>query len=280
MKETVSRRDINTYLLTGATALTLASLGGLFYRVVSRSEEREMRILYTNSAENPEPVSNQGAVTSELKTDSNGYAYQRFIDSYDSHLSQEVNERVVNILTNIGRAKWFNEAVSRVSKFKQFIDQYRGSIPYHLAVSWIVQESGGNPKAKHPNTGAAGLTQLMEETAMLLGIKSRERFNPEISIRGGLTYLRTFVEPWFPVPDGLNSNTTRNVRESILNSRNTIVLGLSTYNWGPGMLERNILNRGLGDSSWERLKKHLPEETRNYVPEILSRKFILDDGKV
>ncbi|MEO5339084.1 MAG: lytic transglycosylase domain-containing protein [Magnetococcus sp. MYC-9] len=64
------------------------------------------------------------------------------------------------------------------------------------------------------NRGAAGLMQLMPETARLLGVKNR--FNPEQNLRGGARYLRQMMELY---PDDL-------------------ALALAAYNAGPSTVSR------------------------------------------
>ena len=61
----------------------------------------------------------------------------------------------------------------------------------HLLLSVISVESGFNPRAVSPKL-AAGLMQLMPETAARFGV--RDRFDPRENVRGGATYLRSLLE--------------------------------------------------------------------------------------
>ncbi|GEM_PF-1873081 len=109
--------------------------------------------------------------------------------------------------------------------------------------SWVAYipevESGYNPRAVSPK-GAAGLWQLMPETARRFGLKVNkevdERFDPEKSTRVALKYIRYLFEKF---------------------GRWDLVL--VAYNWGEGNAEKL---KGL--NLWENLHR-LPEETRDYL---------------
>lgn len=64
-------------------------------------------------------------------------------------------------------------------------------ISAHLLLSVMAVESGFNPRALSPKS-AAGLMQLMPETAARFGV--RDRFDPRQNILGGATYLRSLLE--------------------------------------------------------------------------------------
>lgn len=65
------------------------------------------------------------------------------------------------------------------------------SIDPHLIMAIVDAESGGNPEALSPK-GAAGLMQLMPETAAELGVVNR--FDPEENIASGTRYLRGLMD--------------------------------------------------------------------------------------
>ncbi len=82
-----------------------------------------------------------------------------------------------------------------------------------LVASVIAQESAGNPDAVS-HAGAAGLMQLMTETARELGVS--DRFDPADNIKGGTAYLRKMLDRY----------------------RNDMDLALAAYNSGPGSVDR------------------------------------------
>ncbi len=61
----------------------------------------------------------------------------------------------------------------------------------NLLLSVMAVESGFDPKAVSPKS-AAGLMQLMPETAARFGVE--DRFDPRANVRGGATYLRFLLE--------------------------------------------------------------------------------------
>ena len=85
----------------------------------------------------------------------------------------------------------------------------------HLLHSVISVESGFNPRAVSPKM-AAGLMQLMPETAARFGV--RDRFDPRDNVRGGAAYLRWLLELF----------------------RGDLTLALAAYNAG----EKAVLARG------------------------------------
>lgn len=76
-----------------------------------------------------------------------------------------------------------------VEIYEQLIEQYSAhhALDPNLVKALIQVESGGNPNAVSPK-GAAGLMQLMPETAAELGASNR--FDPEQNIASGTLYLR------------------------------------------------------------------------------------------
>jgi soluble lytic murein transglycosylase-like protein len=65
------------------------------------------------------------------------------------------------------------------------------SVDPHLIMAIVDAESGGNPEALSPK-GAAGLMQLMPETAAELGVVNR--FDPEENIASGTRYFRGLMD--------------------------------------------------------------------------------------
>ena len=101
--------------------------------------------------------------------------------------------------------------------YAELLDRY--SVYYGLdpnLVRAVIQaESGGNPRALSPK-GAAGLMQLMPDTANQMGAK--DRFDPEQNIASGTRYLRTLLDRF-----------------------HSVELALWAYNAGPGAVRKGVL---------------------------------------
>jgi soluble lytic murein transglycosylase-like protein len=124
------------------------------------------------------------------------------------------------------------------------------NIPVELVDSVIEVESGWNPYAVSKK-GAAGLMQLMPETALRFGV--RDRFNVEQNVRGGVAYLAWLIRLF----------------------KGDLRLAVAAYNVG----ESQILLRGLAYSSREvfeyvsrvaqlyrRMRFESPRRLANYTP--------------
>lgn len=104
----------------------------------------------------------------------------------------------------------------------------------HLLHAVISVESGHNPRAVSPK-GAAGLMQLMPDTARRYGVA--DRFDPDQNVMGGALYLRDLM----------------------LRFDNRLDLVLAAYNAGEGAVERH--GRAIPPYA----------ETRRYVPKVIER---------
>lgn len=104
-------------------------------------------------------------------------------------------------------------------------------IPENIAFGLVAAESSGNPIATSPK-GAMGLMQLMPDTAASLGVT--DPYNPEQSIKGGLTYLKQMYDQF-----------------------GSYDAAIAAYNCGP--------NRYQSSGVWE----NLPAETKAHVPAVM-----------
>ena len=105
----------------------------------------------------------------------------------------------------------------------------------------INQESGNNPYAVNSRTGAAGLMQVMQATALDPGygvapLNWDMRFDRAANRRFGEDYLSAMINHY-------GGDQER---------------ALVAYNWGPGNANK-----------WDGDRASLPEETRNYLAKIL-----------
>ncbi|WP_369788309.1 lytic transglycosylase domain-containing protein [Rouxiella sp. WC2420] len=108
------------------------------------------------------------------------------------------------------------------------------SLPTGLLNSVATTESGGNQFAVS-GAGAKGLFQFMDGTAKDMGLQGNDVFDPKKSAEAAAKYLAQLLKA-----------THGNLNEA-----------LAAYNWGLG----NVQRKGLDNA---------PEETRNYVPKVLS----------
>jgi membrane-bound lytic murein transglycosylase D len=112
------------------------------------------------------------------------------------------------------------------------------------ALVWLAEiESSFDPRARSP-VGAAGLYQLMPETARGLGLKLKptdERLVPEKNARAAATYLRQLHRQF------------KDWR-----------LALAAYNAGPGRISQLLKRRRA--QSFDAIAPSLPAETQMYVP--------------
>jgi len=111
----------------------------------------------------------------------------------------------------------------------------------------LFQESGGDPDAVNERTGASGIAQIMEATALKPGfgvtpISLKDRFDPEKAIRFARSYMNAMLEKF----DG------------------NVAHALSAYNFGPGNVDKWIKSGATFSG--------LPRETRNYVVNILGNR--------
>lgn len=81
----------------------------------------------------------------------------------------------------------------RLAKYAPIIQSAakRHNVPVELICGVILQESGGNPKARS-HCGARGLMQLMPPTAKRFGVK--DSYDPAQNIEGGVKYLKFLIK--------------------------------------------------------------------------------------
>lgn len=120
----------------------------------------------------------------------------------------------------------------------------RQKVPPQLV--WVAEvESSFNPSARSP-VGAAGLFQLMPDTAKRYGLRTwpfDERFDPQPSAVAAAAYL------------GQLHRKFKDWR-----------LALAAYNAGEGTVQ-NLLKRN-NATSYDAIASHLPAETQMFVPKV------------
>lgn len=94
---------------------------------------------------------------------------------------------------NIAKRSISLKHAQRLAKYAPLIQAAakRYNVPVELICGVILQESGGNPKARS-HCGARGLMQLMPPTARRFGVKNS--YDPAQNIDGGVKYLRFLID--------------------------------------------------------------------------------------
>ncbi len=159
-------------------------------------------------------------------------------------------------------ADHFHRYLERMHRYQGIVDAElaRRGLPESLRYLPIV-ESGYNPHAVS-RVGATGLWQIMQPTAVYLGVSVNrvmdERRDPVVATRAALDYLEELHErfdSWF--------------------------LALAAYNAGPGRvgraLERVGLDGELSDGSFLEVRGALPAETREFVPRFFAAARLAQD---
>jgi hypothetical protein len=128
-------------------------------------------------------------------------------------------------------------------------------VPEKLA--WIAEvESSMNPEAESC-AGALGLYQLMPETAQRFGLSIfpvDDRLTPEKNAKAAASYLRQLKKEF-----------------------GCWALALAAYNAGEGKVMRIMKLHGA--RSFRELAPHLPAETRQYVPRVLTIIALREDQR-
>jgi membrane-bound lytic murein transglycosylase MltF len=154
-----------------------------------------------------------------------------------------------------------NAALKRLYQLRPVLEPILQSegIPAEIA-SVVVVESGGRTNALSPK-GALGLWQLMPDTARRYGLevapRKDERLDAEKSTRAAVRYLRDLYQQFGSWP-----------------------LALAGYNAGEAVLQRAVDRAGSSDFLQLSSLRLLPQETRNYVPAVLSAMQLLGNYRL
>jgi hypothetical protein len=114
----------------------------------------------------------------------------------------------------------------------------RYGIDPSLAMAVAQRESGLNPNAYNPKSGASGVMQLMPATAAALGVTNI--WDAAQNVDAGVRYLGQLISQFGDVAEAV-----------------------AAYDWGPGNVNKALNAYG---SAW---LNYAPQETKNYVQAIL-----------
>jgi len=170
----------------------------------------------------------------------------------EHRLDATVKRRIINYVENwpIASAR----LLARSARFFPIFEQQLATAGMPLGLKYVtVQESALRPYATS-HAGAGGLWQLMPGTARELGLTVNdildERLDPELGCVAGLEYLKIQYERY-----------------------GDWALALAAYNCGPGNVNK-ALRRSRGHDYWS-IRKHLPRETSNYLPNIIAASYVM-----
>ncbi len=143
-------------------------------------------------------------------------------------------------------------SMQRVGKYRGLIQQVlkEEGVPQDL-IYLAVAESGFQPQAINPRSGAGGMWQFMTYTGPEYGLTRNGyydyRFDPEKSTRAYARYIKKLygiTGDWY--------------------------LAMASYDWGLGNVQRAVQRTGYADF-WALYRRNaMPAETRAYVPKILA----------
>ncbi|MBL7050651.1 transglycosylase SLT domain-containing protein [Candidatus Woesearchaeota archaeon] len=177
-------------------------------------------------------------------------------NSIESSLESAIERNRDRLTNNLYNKRSIGNSFSELSKYDDYLTKASNetNIDKNLLYAIFAAESKGKLRA-NSHKGAKGPAQLMKGTAKEMGLKIDdvidERYDPEKAFVAGAKYLKKY------------------------NQFNEDHLILISYNYGPTVTNKMVKKYG---KSWDNLKSHLPNETRNYVIKVLSRKQLLDDG--
>lgn len=173
-----------------------------------------------------------------------------------SDLPLVINDQVAGYIGAFSTSNAFRAhmaaSLQRVGKYRGLIQDVlrQEGVPQDL-IYLAVAESGFQPQAVNPKSGAGGMWQFMTYTAPEYGLTRNGyfdyRFDPEKSTRAYARLIKNYYRmfgDWY--------------------------LAMAAYDWGPGNIQRVVQRTGYADY-WELYRRNtMPGETRDYVPKILA----------
>jgi membrane-bound lytic murein transglycosylase D len=250
-------RAVDLMLTSGIDIRNNAELQEEFDRVVDGVNAMEMEALKIGNGFVPkeEPTPADVAAEATFEVDPSIVAKAKAdLATTNSDLPLVVNDYVAVFINFFANSKKGHNTLmhsfERAGRYKAMIQRVMGEegVPQDL-IYLAVAESGFNPRALNARSHAGGMWQFMPQGNYGLARNTfvDERFDPEKSTRAYARYMKFIYDQlgdWY--------------------------LSMAGYDWGAGNVQRAVEKTGYADF-WELYKRNnLPQETKNYVPEILA----------
>ncbi|HUZ04679.1 MAG TPA: transglycosylase SLT domain-containing protein [Acidobacteriaceae bacterium] len=250
-------RAVDIYLTSGRDIKADARLDEAFEKLVDDVNGLEMDALQQNNGfgqQEAAPVDVANDIT--FPVDPNLEARARAeLKKTQSDLPLVVNDYVasyINYFSNTTKGhNTIEHALERAGHYHAMIAKVLSEegVPQDL-IYQAVAESGFQPRAVNPHSGAGGMWQFMPFASAYGLVRNSwvdERFDPVKSTHAYARYIKQLhaqFGDWY--------------------------LAMAAYDWGAGNVQRAVQRTGYADF-WELYRRNvLPQETKNYVPIILA----------
>ncbi len=248
---------VDLMLMSGIDIKSNAELEDEFNRIVDGVNGLEMEALKQGNGFVSPQEQTPGEAASEVTFQVNPNIVakaQAELATTKSDLPLVVNDYVaayINFFANTQKGhNTLLHSFERAGRYKAMIERIMAEtgVPQDL-IYLAVAESGFNPRAVNPSSGAGGMWQFMPNGnyGLVRNHYVDERFDPEKSTLAYARYMKFIYDElgdWY--------------------------LAMAGYNWGAGNVQRAVEKTGYADF-WQLYKRHnLPPETQDYVPEILA----------
>lgn len=196
----------------------------------------------TNEVTFPSDPALTARLNAELKTTQSDFplVINDYVAGFINYFSNSQTGHA-HLLHSLERAGKYDAMISKLLREQ--------GVPQDL-IYLAVAESGFQPQALNPSSGAGGMWQFMP-FASSYGLTRNgwvdERFDPE---KSSIAYARYMKD--------------------LYNQFGDWYLAMAAYDWGPGNVQRAVQRTGYADF-WELYRRNvLPAETKNYVPAIIA----------
>jgi membrane-bound lytic murein transglycosylase D len=250
-------RAIDLMLSCGLDITGDPQLNDEFNHTIDRIDAIEAEALRQGTGFTPKAEETPSDVAEEVtfQPDPNLLAKARVdLKTTKSDLPLVINDYVagfINFFANTQKGhNTLLHAFQRAGRYRSMIERVMAEegVPQDL-IYLAVAESGFQPTAVNRRSKAGGMWQFMPHGNYGLAHNEYvdERFDPEKSTRAYARYMKFIyaqLGDWY--------------------------LSMASYDWGAGNIQRAVEKTGYADF-WELYRRNnLPNETKNYVPEILA----------